>query len=121
MKLLRSLFSAVLLGVASSAALAVDPAPDIAAARAAADAADEQLVEARRALWLRLPAEQKPAFARLERAWINEVRVDEERQCRAASQTAEPLAAQNCRLLVAQQHLNRLSKPATIAQAGTSR
>jgi hypothetical protein len=51
-------------------AQAIDSSPAAANARIAADAADEQLVDLRRALWARLSPAQKSAFAARERAWL---------------------------------------------------
>jgi len=88
-------------------------------ARRAADAAAEQLVELRRAVWLRLTPAQKAAFAARERAWLNGGRMDEEQRCADAAPTQSPLVVQQCRLAVAERHRVKLSAP--IVQASASR
>jgi hypothetical protein len=99
------------------AAHAVDPSAAVAEVRAAADAADAQLVEQRRAAWLRLDARQKTSFAQAERAWLNDGRADEELKCLAGVPAPTPLAEQVCRLQVTERHLAGLSTPVVQASA----
>jgi hypothetical protein len=109
----------VLAAMAVGAAEAADLGAAVAAVRAAADAADHQLVEQRRAVWARLDAKQKTAFARTERAWLNSGRTEEEAQCLSRVPAPTPLAEQTCRLQVTEQHLAILTAP--IVQASAER
>jgi hypothetical protein len=102
---------------AIGAAHAVDPSAAVAEVRAAADAADAQLVEQRRAVWLRLDATQKASFARNERAWLNSGRAEEELTCLAGVPAPTPLAEQACRLHVTERRLAALSAPIVRASA----
>jgi hypothetical protein len=99
-------------------ARAVETSPATAQARLAADAAAEQLVELRRALWLRLTPVQKTAFADRERAWLNGGRTEEEQRCVDTAPTPSPLVVQQCRLAVAERHRALLSAPIVQANAG---
>jgi hypothetical protein len=107
------LWSATALGSAH----AVDPSIAVAEVRAAADAADAQLVEQRRAVWSRLNAAQKASFASNERAWLNSVRAEEEQRCLAGARAPAPLAQQACRLQVTERRLAALSEPIVQARA----
>jgi hypothetical protein len=102
---------------AFGAAHAVDPNAAVAEERAAADSADAQLVEQRRAVWLRLDTTQKAAFARNERAWLNSGRAEEEQTCLAGVPAPTPLAEQACRLQVTERRLAGLSAPVVQASA----
>jgi hypothetical protein len=118
MKLPRLLAVAFLVSVtAIGAAHAVDPSAAVAEVRAAADAADAQLVEQRRAVWLRLDATQKVSFARNERAWLASGRAEEEQSCLAGVPAPTPLAAQACRVQVTERRLAALSAPVVQASA----
>jgi uncharacterized protein YecT (DUF1311 family) len=101
---------------AFGAAHAVDPSAAVAEVRAAADAADAQLVEQRRTVWARLDATQKALFARNERAWLSSGRAEEEQKC-LSDVPATPLAEQSCRLQVTEQRLAALSAPIVQARA----
>jgi hypothetical protein len=98
-------------------AYAIDPSAAVAEVRAAADAADALLVEQRRAVWLRLDATQRTAFARNERAWLNSGRAEEEQTCLAGVPAPTPLAEQACRLQVTDRRLAALSAPVVQASA----
>ncbi|HTN50569.1 MAG TPA: hypothetical protein VMK32_14170 [Burkholderiaceae bacterium] len=109
-----TVFAALSLGGFASAQV-IDPSADVAMARAAADAADEQLVELRRAVWTHLAAAQKPAFAQRERAWLGQTRRDEELTCLRSAIGPTALAAQTCRLVVTERHIAALSAPVVYA------
>jgi hypothetical protein len=115
----RLLAVAIFFAAAVGAAHATDPGAAVAAVRAAADAADNQLVDQRRAVWVRLDATQKASFARTERAWLNGGRMEEEGKCLASVPAPTPLAEQTCRLRVTEQHLAVLTAP--IVQASAER
>jgi hypothetical protein len=115
---------AVILALAASsmpyfAAHANDSSAAAANARIAADAADEQLVALRRALWVRLSPAQKSAFAARERAWLNAGRAEEQQRCVSAAPAPTPLVVEQCRLAVAERHRGALAAP--IVQASASR
>ena len=110
-----ALFAATAVG----AAQATDPGAAVEAVRAAADAADNQLVDQRRVVWSRLDAAQKTSFARTERAWLNGGRSEEEGKCLANLPAPTPLAEQTCRLQVTEHHLALLTAP--IVQASAER
>ncbi len=110
-----TLFAATAVGAAQT----TDPGAVVAAVRAAADAADEQLVDQRLAVWARLDAAQKASFARAERAWLNGGRTEEEGKCLASVPAPTPLAEQTCRLQVNERHLAILTAP--IVQASAER
>lgn len=117
---LRALALALVASAAPyGASHATDPGLAIAHTRAAADVADEQLVELRRALWSRLNPAQKSAFAARERAWLNGGRADEQQRCVAAAPAPTPLVVEQCRLAVAERHRGALATP--IVQASASR
>jgi len=86
--------------------------------RMAADAADEQLVDARRALWVRLTPAQKATFAQRERAWLNGGRAEDQQRCVDAAISPTSLAVEQCRLKVAEHHRAALSVPVVQASAG---
>ncbi len=110
-----ALFAATAVG----AAQVTDPGAVVAAVRAAADAADDQLVDQRRAVWAGLDATQKASFARTERAWLTGGRTEEEGRCLASMPAPTPLAEQTCRLQVTERHLAILTAP--IVQASAER
>ena len=114
----RSLGLALVLTVSGfGSAHAVDPNAAVAEVRAAADAADEQLVDLRRAVWTRLDTTQKSGFARAERAWLSNGRAEEEQKCLANALAPTPLAEQACRLQVTERRLAALSSPIVQARA----
>ena len=83
MTTLRSLaFAATLLASPLGTAYAQDADSAVARARAAADAAHEQLVDRYRAVWSRLTSAQKAEFGSRERAWLNGGRAEQERALR---------------------------------------
>jgi hypothetical protein len=104
---------------AVGAAHATDTGATVASVRAAADAADNQLVDQRRAVWSGLDAAQKASFARTERAWLNDGRAAEEARCLAGAPAPSPLVEQSCRLQVTERHLALLTAP--IVQASAER
>lgn len=115
-----SLLAALLfVATAGGTAQATDPGAVVSAVRAAADAADNQLVDQRRAVWAGLNATQKKSFARTERAWLNGGRTEEEGKCLASVPAPTPLAEQTCRLQVNERHLAILTAP--IVQASAER
>jgi hypothetical protein len=89
-----------------------------ASTRAAADAADEQLVQLRRAVWSSLDPAQRTAFAQRERAWLNGGRDADQRHCVNRASEPTTLVVEQCRLSVAQQHKATLASPAVQARAG---
>ena len=111
--------AALFAATAFGAAQATDPGAVVASVRAAADAADNQLVDQRRAVWERLDAAQKASFARTERAWLNGGRTEEEGTCLASAPAPTLLAEQTCRLHVTERHLAILTAP--IVQASAER
>ncbi len=120
MNALRLLAAAAMFATAmSGTAQAADTTAVVAAVRAAADAADNQLVDQRRAVWAGLDAAQKASFARTERAWLNGGRAAEEAKCLAGSPAPTPLVEQTCRLQVTERHLAQLTAP--IVQASADR
>ena len=104
---------------AVGAAHAMDPGATVATVRAAADAANNRLVDQRRAVWSGLDATQKASFARTERAWLNDGRAAEEASCLAGAPAPTPLVEQTCRLQVTERHLALLTAP--IVQASAER
>jgi hypothetical protein len=102
---------------AGRAAQASDPGAIVADACSAANAADNQRVDQRLAVWASLKAAQKASFARPERAWLNGSRTEEER-CLANVPAPTPLAEHTCRLEVTEPHFI-LTAP--IAQASAHR
>lgn len=115
----RLLAALLFAAIAGGAAQASDSGAALAAVRAAADAADNQLVDQRLAVWARLNATQKASFARAERAWLNGGRTEEEGKCLAIVPAPTPLAEQTCRLQVNERHLAILTAP--IVQASAER
>ncbi len=114
----RSLAVALVLSISAfGAAHAADPSAAVAELRAAADAADEQLVDQRRAVWMRLNVAQKSSFAQAERTWLNNGRAEEEQKCLAGVLAPTPLAEQACRLQVTERRLAALSAPIVQAHA----
>lgn len=107
-RLTSLLLLATLLGAASLTA-AAEASLEASQARAAADAAEEQLVEARRTLWAQLDAAGKQHFAQRERAWLNGGQSAAVQHC--AGPAATELAWQQCRLQVAQAHRAALVPP----------
>ena len=100
-----------------AAAEASDATVAVVQARMAADAADEHLVDARRALWVRLTPAQKSAFAQRERAWLNGGRAEDQQRCVDAAIAPTSLVVEQCRLKVAEQHRAGLSLPVVQASA----
>jgi len=88
---------------------------EVAAARAAADAAELRLVDQRLALWQQLSASQKAAFAGAERAWLNAGREEQVRRC--AGPAPDALAFEQCRHAVAEQHAATLAAPLVASAA----
>jgi hypothetical protein len=104
----------VLLAIALAAAApsayaqpAADTDRSVDIARTAADAAEERLVDLRRAVWSRLDQAQRAAFAERKRAWLNAGRAEEQKQCQGLAPT--PLVVQQCRLLVAERRSSVLA------------
>jgi hypothetical protein len=109
-------FAATLLAAPLGATCAQDADSAVARARAAADAAHEQLVDRYRAVWSRLSPAQKSEFGSRERAWLNGGRAEQERHCvDTQPATSAALATQACRLAVTEQRLATL--PATVIHA----
>ena len=115
----RLLAALLFAAIAGGAAQASDPGAAVAAVRAAANAADNRLVDQRRAVWSRLDAAQKTSFARTERAWLTGGRSEEDGKCLANLPAPTPLAEQTCRLQVTEHHLALLTAP--IVQASAER
>jgi hypothetical protein len=116
---IRALAFTLVASIPYAATHAADSSPAVISARVAADAADDQLVELRRALWSRLSPAQKTTFAERERAWLNGGRTDEQQRCVDAAPVPTQLVVQQCRLAVAERHRGTLSTP--IVQASANR